>query len=100
MITSAAMVFVHSFFLSGGTFTEYDVPGAVQTNLLSINKAGNFTGGFDPDGSGVFQGFIDRGGTITSFSVPDAAWTLAYEINNSKQLTVGYYIDASAILHG
>ena len=30
---------VHSFFLSGGTFTEYDVPGAVQTNLLSINDA-------------------------------------------------------------
>src|SRR5438552_17228815 len=29
--------FVHSFLLSGGTFTEYDVPGTVQTNLLSIN---------------------------------------------------------------
>src|SRR5467141_1392326 len=26
---------VHSFLLSGDTFTEYDVPGAVQTNLLS-----------------------------------------------------------------
>src|SRR4029434_4984919 len=25
---------LHSFFLSGGTFTEYDVPGTVQTNLL------------------------------------------------------------------
>src|SRR4026208_1250203 len=46
---------LHSFFLSGGTFTGYDVPGAVQTNLLSINDAGNFTGGFDPDGSGIFQ---------------------------------------------
>ena len=55
---------VHSFFLSGGTFTEYDVPGAVQTNLLSINDAGDFTGGFDPDGSGIFQAFVGRGGTI------------------------------------
>ncbi len=64
---------VHSFFLSGGTFTEYDVPGAPQTNLLSINDAGSFTGAFDPDGSGVFQGFVGRGGTITSFSVPGAA---------------------------
>src|SRR2546423_14449439 len=36
---------LHSFFLSGGTFTEYDVPGAVQTNLLSINDAASFTGG-------------------------------------------------------
>ena len=64
---------LHSFFLSGGTFTEYDVPGAVQTNLLSINDPGDFTGGFDPDGSGIFQAFVGRGGTITSFSVPGAA---------------------------
>jgi hypothetical protein len=91
---------LHSFFLSGSTFTEYDVPGAVQTNLLSINDPGDFTGGFDPDGSGVFQGFFSHGGTIASFSVPGAASTFAYEINNSKQLVVGYYIDGSGILHG
>jgi hypothetical protein len=90
---------VHSFFLSGGTFTEYDVPGALQTNLLSINDAGELTGTFDP-GNGVFQAFIDRGGTITSYSVPGAAATLAYEMNNSKQLTVGYFVDSSGILHG
>jgi hypothetical protein len=91
---------LHSFFLSGGTFTEYDVPGTVQTNLLSINDAGDFTGGFDPDGSGVFQGFISVGGTITSFSIPAAISTFAYEISNSKQLVVGYFIDSSEILHG
>jgi hypothetical protein len=91
---------LHSFFLSGSSFTEYDVPGSVQTNLLSINDAGDFTGGFDPDGSGVFQAFVSVGGTLTSFSVPDAAGTFAYEINNSKHLAVGYFIDASGILHG
>ncbi len=91
---------LHSFFLSGSTFTEYDVPGSVQTNLLSINDAANFTGGFDPDGSGVFQAFVNVGGILTTFSVPDAAGTFAYEINNSKHLTVGYFIDASGILHG
>jgi uncharacterized membrane protein len=92
---------IHSFFLSGGTFTEYDVPGTVQTNLLGINDAGDVAGGFDPDGSGIFQGFVSVGGTITSFSVlPDALSTFAYEINNSKQLVVGYYIDGSGILHG
>ena len=91
---------IHSFFLSGSTFTEYDVPGAVQTNLLSINDAGDFTGAVDPDGSGVFQAFVSIAGSLTSFSVPDAAATLAYEINNSKRLTVGYFIDASGILHG
>ena len=62
---------IHSFFLSGGTFTEYDVPGAVQTNLLSINDAATLPATFD-DGSGIFQAFVGRGGTITSFSVPGA----------------------------
>ena len=90
---------IHSFFLSGGTFTEYDVPGAVQTNLLSINDPGDFTGGLD-DGSGIFQAFVGRGGTITSFSVPGALSTFAFEINNSKKMVVGYFIDASGILHG
>jgi hypothetical protein len=90
---------LHSFFLSNGTFTQYDVPGALETNLLSINDAGDFTGGFDPDGSGIFQAFISVGGTLTSFSVPGALSTFAYELNNSNQLVVGYYID-SGILHG
>ena len=90
---------VHSFFLSGSTFTEYDVPGALQTNLLSINDPGDFTGGFD-DGSGIFQAFVGRGGTLTTWTVPGAILTLAYEINNNKKLTVGYYIDAAGILHG
>ena len=90
----------HGFFLSGGTFTEYDVPGAVSTNVLGINDAAEFTGTFDPDGSGILQAFVSVGGTLTSFSVPAAISTLAYEINNSNQLVVGYYIDSSGILHG
>src|SRR5438874_11556019 len=89
----------HGFFLSGGTFTEYDVPGALSTNVLGINDSADFTGTFDP-GSGILQAFISVGGTLTSFSVPAAISTLAYEINNSNQLVVGYYIDGSGILHG
>jgi hypothetical protein len=91
---------LHSFFLSGGTFTEYDVPNTIQTNLLSINDVTDFTGGFDPDGSGIFQGFVSIDGTLTSFSVPGAAGTFAYEINNSEELVVGYFIDSTGILHG
>jgi hypothetical protein len=90
---------VHSFFLSGSTFTEYDVPGAAQTNLLSINEPGDFTGTFD-DGSGIFQAFIGRGGSLTTYSVPGALLTLAYEMNNNKKLVVGYFVDAAGILHG
>jgi hypothetical protein len=89
----------HGFFLSGGTFTEYDVPGAVSTTVLGINDVADFTGSFSY-GSGIFQGYVSVGGTVTSFRVPGALLTLAYEINNSKQLLVGYYIDGSGILHG
>jgi len=89
----------HGFFLSGGTFTEYDVPGAVSTTVLGINDVANFTGSFSY-GNGIFQGYVSVGGTLTSFSVPGAPLTLAYEINNSNQLVVGYYIDSSGILHG
>ena len=91
---------LHSFLRFGSTFTEYDVPGAVQTNLLDINELGDLTGGFDPDGSGVFQGFIGHGPTITSFGVPAAASTFTYELNDTRRLAVGYYIDSAGILHG
>ena len=91
---------LHSFFLSGTTFTEYDVPNTVQTNLLSINDVGNFTGGFDPDGSGIFQAFVSIGGALTSWTIPGAVGTFAYELSNSNQLVVGYFIDASGVLHG
>src|SRR6266545_3851839 len=72
----------------------------IGSDVLGINDARDFAGGFDPDGSGIFQAFVSIGGTLTSFSVPDALSTYAYEINNLKQLVVGYYIDSSGILHG
>jgi uncharacterized membrane protein len=89
----------HSFFLSGETFTEYDVPSALSTTVLGINDVGDFAGAF-ADSNGLAPAFVSVGGTITSFSVPAAIATIAYEINNSKQLVVGYFIDSSGILHG
>src|ERR1041385_2214862 len=89
----------HGFFLSGGTVTEYDVPGALNTAVLGINDSGDFSGTFSNDDV-IGQAFVSVGGTITSFSVPGAATTLAYQLNNSKRLVVGYYIDGSGILHG
>jgi hypothetical protein len=89
----------HGFFLSGGTFTEFDVPGATSTAVLGINNPGDFTGTFT-DSSGNNPAFVSVGGTITSFSVSGAAQTLAYQISDSKRLLVGYYVDASGILHG
>jgi hypothetical protein len=88
---------LHGFVLSSGTFTDFNIPGALQTTLLSINDPGDFTGDFD-DGSGIFQAWFSVGGTTTSFSVPGALSTFAYE--RSTQLVVGYYIDSSGIPHG
>jgi uncharacterized membrane protein len=89
----------HGFFLSGGTFTEYDVPGALSTDVLGINNAADFVGDFsDDDVTG--HAYVNIGGTVTSFSVPAAVQTLAYGINDSTRLVVGYYVDASGILHG
>jgi uncharacterized membrane protein len=93
---------LHGFFLSGGTFTGFDIPGAAFTAVLSINNPGDFTGTFifPPVQTEIQQAFVSVGGTITSFSIPEAIATLAYDINDSKRLVVGYYIDASGILHG
>src|SRR5262245_52987851 len=89
----------HGFFLSAGTFTEFDVPGATSTAVLGINNPGDFTGTFT-DSNGNNPAFVSVGRTITSFSVPGALATLAYMINDNKNLTVGYYIDGAGILHG
>jgi hypothetical protein len=90
----------HGFFLSGGTFTEYDVPGAPTTDVLGINDRADFAGTFSNSDNTILYAFVSVGGTITSFSVPAATGTLAYQLNNSEQLVVGYYIDGSGILHG
>lgn len=89
----------HGFFLSGGTFTEYNVPNALATLVFGINNVGDFVGTFS-QGGGIFQAFVNLGGAVTRFSIPGASSTFAYQINNSNQLVVGYYVDNSGIFHG
>jgi hypothetical protein len=88
----------HGFFLSRGTFTEYNVANAVATLVFGINNVGDFAGTFSNSG-GIFQAFVSLGGAVTSFNVPGARSTFAYQLNRSNQL-VGYYADSSGILHG
>jgi len=89
----------HGFFLSGGTFTQYNVPGALATLVFGINNVGDFAGTFS-NGGGIFQAFVNLGGAVTSFSIPGASSTFAYQLNDSNRLLVGYYVDSSGILHG
>src|SRR6266699_146171 len=62
----------HGFFLSRGTFTEYNIPNALTTLVLGINDVGDFAGTFS-NGGGIFQAFVSLGGNVTSFSVPGAS---------------------------
>src|SRR5260370_27928601 len=74
---------LHGFFLSGGTFTEYDVPGAVFTAVLGINNPADFAGTFI-DGSGIQQPFVSVAVPLTLFSVPPPLAPLHSSTNHSN----------------
>jgi hypothetical protein len=88
----------HGYFFSNGNFSEFDVPGSTDTEVLGVNNAGDFSGAFY-DAAGDQHGFISVGGTVTPFDVPRAVFTTAYQLNSSNQL-VGYYLDNLGRLHG
>ena len=63
-------------------FTTIDVPGAVTTNPVSINYAGQIVGAFktlaDFQGNNSSHGFILSGGSFTTFDVPRGAILFRY----------------------
>jgi hypothetical protein len=80
----------------GHTFSDFDVAGFVNTEVLGVNNVGDFAGAaYDATFSG--PGFVSIGGTLTTFSVPGATLTAAYQLNSSNQVE-GYYVDSTA--HG
>jgi len=89
----------HGFFLTGNTYTDYDVPGSLDTNVLGINNAGDFVGNFIAS-DGIARAFYSIGGTVTQIDIPDApTFSASYQLNG-RNVLVGYYIDSSAINHG
>lgn len=74
---------VHSFFLSGSAFTEFDIAGAHNTWVFGINDAGNFCGYTEANG-GPSSGFVNINGSTTSFNVAGAD-TLVWGMNNLNQ---------------
>lgn len=89
---------VHGYFLSGHSFSEFDVPGFLDTSVLGVNNVGDFAGVVE-DATGFIQAFVSIGGTITTFGVPGATQTAASQLNSSNQ-TEGYYVDSSEFTHG
>jgi hypothetical protein len=89
---------MHGFFLMGHNFSDFDVPGFVDTQLLGVNNICDFAGAVD-DGTGFGPAFVSIAATITTFNVPGAIGTAAYQLNSSNQ-TEGYYLDSSGFAHG
>jgi uncharacterized membrane protein len=50
----------HGFLLTGGVWTTIDVPGAMDTQIFSINASGQITGSYDIENNGTTtsHGFI------------------------------------------
>jgi len=84
---------VHGFLrVRNGTFTTFDVPGAVNyTSAYGINSAGQIVGSFY-DGT-TSHGFLTEGAAFTTFDVPGARVTEARGINPTGQI-VGLFLDA------
>jgi hypothetical protein len=85
-----------------GTFTTFDVPGAVNgTSPSSINPAGAITGTYY-DVNFVGHGFLRaRNGTFATFDAPGAALigTIPSGINPEGAIT-GTYYDVNFVGHG
>ena len=89
--------FAHGFFLSHGSFTDFDVPDALNTDINALNDVGDFGG--TADFSTGNQAWISIGGSVTLFSVPGAVTTVVYGLNNANQ-AVGQYTDGASVGHG
>jgi len=88
------------FFLTGDTYTNYDLPGACATKVTGLNNAGDFAGYayFRENGDcSNIQSFISVGGKVTIFTIPGAEDTTAMGMNNLSQVVGSYYDGA---VHG
>ncbi len=88
----------HGFLMQGGSFTEINIPAALDTYIGGINQSGQIVGAFRNSMS-LFHGFLKDSNGFTFVDVPDAMMTAAIGINDSGQV-VGSYIDLTLHAHG
>ena len=90
----------HGWFLVDGTYSSFDVPGALLTEILGINDGGDFVGIYTPSGT-TFVPFIDIGGTITTidFGFPTTN-AFATAISSNGTVTGTYRILGDPLTYG
>ena len=87
-----------------GTFRAIDAPGAYNTFVWSMNKAGDIVGSYStenaaPVGTTNYHAFKLSADRYTTADYPGAASTEAYGINNRGDI-VGRYRKADGVFHG
>jgi hypothetical protein len=91
----------HGFLLSGGQYTAIDVPGAVETEAISINNralptiVGDWT-----DASGGVHGFVLKDGVFRTVDFPSASETALWGVNDAYQVTGRYAPAAGGGIRG
>lgn len=80
----------YGFLSVGNSISVVSAPGAVETDLMAINGAGQIVGSFSTDITD-YQGFLDVGNAFTPLEVPGAGETFPYGINDRGQI-VGTYV--------
>ena len=81
----------HGFLLSGGTYTSFDYPGAVQMEALDLNNSGEIVGDY-VDASGIQHGFSRSGGSYASFDPPGSTATGGNGINDAGDIVGSYCV--------
>ena len=71
--------------LAQGTYTQIDVPGAVSTQAIGINTAGDIVGSYQ-DSSNNYHGFLLSAGSYTTIDAPGSLNTSATGINDVGQI--------------
>jgi hypothetical protein len=70
-------------------FTTENYPGAVQTQVIAVNTAGNIAGSYLDQG-GVTHGFLNIGGVYTTVDFPGTTFNQLLGLNDADE-AVGYY---------
>ena len=84
----------HGVVVQAGELTQFNFPGAAETEIFGVSESGLLIGDiFDADG--VIHGFVGD----EQFDVPGAVTTYADDMNAAGRL-VGSYVDADGVYHG